>query len=137
ELDAAPVLTRQDFPYESDIYPFAFELAPLVPTSLAKFTYCEAPPAALHKTSMPGNSSVTLLDQLKTTLGGTVAANHVGHLYDAVIESLGEVKKAGAAKLDFDAWFEDLTHIKDEGEVGHFEFFHSLYQGTHPLLKKV
>ncbi len=27
ELDARPVLTRQEFPYETDIYPFPFELA--------------------------------------------------------------------------------------------------------------
>lgn len=133
ELDAAPVLTRQDFPYESEIYPFAFELEPLSPVALAKFTYCEAPPDALQK---PGNGAARLMDQLKTTLGGGVAPNHVGHLYDAVIETLDDVKKAGAAKVDFDMWFADLTHIKDEGEVGHFEFFQSLYQGTHPLLKK-
>jgi hypothetical protein len=137
ELDAAPVLTRQDFPYESDIYPFSFELAQLSPTNLAKFTYCEAAPAALLKTSMSANGSPRLLDQLKITLGGSVAPNHVGHLYDAIIESLDEVKKAGAARVDFDAWLEDLNFIKDEGEVGHFEFFQSLYEGAHPRLKEV
>ena len=42
ELHAAPVLSRQDFPYESDLYPFPFELVPLNRVSLAKFTYCEA-----------------------------------------------------------------------------------------------
>jgi rubrerythrin len=135
ELEAAPVLTRQDFPYESEIYPFAFELAPLSPASLAKFTYCEAAPDALKKTD-PASGSPRLLDQLQATLGGSLAPNHVGHLYDAVIETLGEVKKAGAAQVDFDAWLEDLTHIKDEGEIGHFEFFQSLYAGEHPLLKK-
>lgn len=135
ELEAAPVLTRQDFPYESEIYPFAFALEPLSPSSLAKFTYCEAAPDALKKTG-PANNSPRLLDQLQTTLGGSLAPNHVGHLYDAVIETLGDVKKAGAAQLDFDAWFEDLDHIKDEGEVGHFEFFHSVYAGEHALLKK-
>lgn len=137
ELDASPVLTRQDFPYESDIYPFAFELAPLSPTSLAKFTYCEAPPDALRKASTAGNGSVLLLDQLTTTLGGGIAPNHVGHLYDAVIDSLDGVKKAGAARIDFDAWLEDLNFIKDEGEVGHFQFFQSLYEGAHPRLKQV
>jgi hypothetical protein len=137
ELDASPVMTRQDFPYESDIYPFAFELAPLSPTSLAKFTYCEAAPDALRKASTTGNGSILLLDQLKTTLGGSIAPNHVGHLYDAVIDSLDGVKKAGAARIDFDAWLEDLNFIKDEGEVGHFQFFQSLYDGAHPRLKQV
>jgi hypothetical protein len=137
DLDAGPVLTRQDFPYESDIYPFPFELAPMSAVSLARFTYCEASPDALLKAGGAGDGSPRLLDQLKTTLGGNIAPNHVGHLYDAVIESLGEVKKAGAARIDFDHWFEDLNHIKSEGEVGHFEFFKSLYNGDHPQLKNV
>lgn len=136
ELDAAPVLARQDFPYESEIYPFAFELAPLSPVSLAKFTYCEAAPDALQKTSPGAAGTTRLIDQLQTTLGGSIAPNHVGHLYDALIETLDNVKKAGAARIDFDAWSHDLNYIKDEGEVGHFEFFQSLYQGTHPLLRK-
>lgn len=137
ELGAAPVLTRQDFPYEPDIYPFAFELAPLGEASLAKFTYCEAPPDALQKTSVTSTGSVRLLDQLRTTLGGSIAPNHVGHLYDAVIHTLDEVKKAGGVDIEFDAWHEDLTHIKDEGEIGHFEFFQSLYQCEHALIKEV
>ena len=74
---------------------------------------------------------------MQTTLGGSIAPNHVGHLYDAVIGTLDEVKKAGAADIDFDAWFEDLEFIKDEGEVGHFEFFKSLYDGAHPRLRQV
>ena len=134
ELDAAPVLSRQDFPYETDIYPFPFELAPLGPVSLAKFTYCEAAPDALTEAGATGNGSLQLLDQLKLSLGGSIAPNHVGHLYDAVIETLGEVKSAGTASIDFDAWFEGLENIKTQGEVGHFEFFKSLYTGKHPLL---
>ena len=136
ELESAPVLARQDFPYESDIYPFAFELVPLGPSSLAKFTYCEASPDTLPKVSVTGNQSVLLLDQLKATLGGSIAPNYVGHLYDAVIDTLDEVKKAGGTRLDFDAWSESLAHIKTEGEVGHFQFFQSVYEGSHPLLKE-
>ena len=134
ELDAAPVLSRQDFPYETDIYPFAFELAPLGPVTLAKFTYCEAAPDALTDATAAGDGSPQLLDQLKNSIGGSIAPNHVGHLYDAVIETLREVRSAGTASIDFDAWFEGLENIKTQGEVGHFEFFESVYQGTHPLL---
>jgi rubrerythrin len=135
ELDAAPVLSRQDFPYETDIYPFAFELAPLNPVSLAKFTYCEASPDKLPEVSATSDSSLRLLDQMEISLGASVAPNHVGHLYDAVIEVLGEVRDAGAASIDFDAWIEGLEEIKTQGEVGHFEFFRSLYEGDHPLLR--
>jgi hypothetical protein len=134
ELNAAPVLTRQDFPYETDIYPFAFELAPLSPISLAKFTFCEAAADALTAVSATGNDSLRLLDQLVMSFGGSISPNHVGHLYDAVIEVLGEVRDAGVVAIDFDAWFEGLNEIKTEGEVGHFEFFRSLYEGNHPLL---
>jgi hypothetical protein len=136
DLDAAPVLSRQDFPYETDIYPFPFELAPLSPVSLAKFTYCEAAPDALTEPRATGNGSLRLLDQLKNSIGGSIAPNHVGHLYDAVIETLGEVKSTGAANIDFDAWFEGLESIKTQGEVGHFEFFESVYQGRHPLFSE-
>jgi hypothetical protein len=134
ELDAAPVLSRQDFPYETDIYPFPFELAPLTPASLAKFTYCEAAPDALTEVRGTDDGSLQLLDELKLSIGGNIAPNHVGHLYDAVIETLGEVKTANAASIDFDAWFEGLENIKTQGEVGHFEFFESVYMGKHPLL---
>lgn len=136
ELQVAPVLARQDFPYESDIYPFAFELVPLGRSSLAKFTYCEASPDTLPKVNVTGSESVRLLDELKTTLGGSIAPNFVGHLYDAVIETLGEVKRAGGTRLDFDAWDESLAHIKTEGEIGHFQFFQSLYEGSHAQLKE-
>ena len=134
ELGAAPRLSRQDFPYETDIYPFAFELVPLNPVSLAKYAYCEASPDALPEVRTTGDSAIRLLDQMEASIGGGIAPNHVGHLYDAVIEVLGEVRNASAANMDFDAWFEGLEAIKTQGEVGHFEFFRSLYEGDHPLL---
>lgn len=135
ELGAAPVLTRQDFPYESDLYPFAFELAPLSATSLAKYTYCEADPVRLGHVRSLNNQSVRLLDVMKGTLGGEIAANHVGKLYDAVVGTLGELKEAGEIQLDYGAWFQELGDVKAEGEFGHFKFFHSLYEGAHPLIK--
>jgi hypothetical protein len=136
DLDAAPVLSRQDFPYETDIYPFPFELAPLGPVSLAKFTYCEAAPDALTAIRATSNGSMPLLDRLTSSIGSSIAPNHVGHLYDAVIETLREVKNSGAASIDFDAWFAGLENIKTQGEVGHFEFFESVYLGDHPLLNE-
>lgn len=133
ELGAGPVLARQDFPYETDIYPFPFELVPLSRVSLAKFTYCEAAPDVLTS-GAADYSAARLVEQLQLSLGNGVTPNHVGHLYDAIIEMLREVKIAGAASIDFDAWIEDLDHIKVQGEVGHFEFFESVYMGKHPLL---
>lgn len=137
ELDAKPVLTRLDIPYETDVYPFPFELAPLSSVSLAKFTYCEADPVRLGHVRSIGNDSVRLVDKIKTYLGGSIAANHVGKLYDAVVEMLGEVKEAGNVRIDFGAWFQNIGDVKAEGEFGHFKFFHSLYEGAHPLVKEI
>ena len=95
ELGAAPVLTRQDFPYESDIYPFPFELAPLNSANLARYTYCEADPVRLGHVWSTSNESMRLLDHMKATLGGSIGANHVGKLYDAIVGTLGELKEAG------------------------------------------
>lgn len=135
ELGAAPVLTRQDFPYESDLYPFPFELAPLSSVSLAKYTYCEADPVRLGRVRSVGNESLRLVDKMKATLGqNSISANHVGKLYDAVTSTLGELKEAGEIELDYGAWFKEIGDVKADGEFGHFKFFHSLYETSHPLL---
>jgi hypothetical protein len=104
-------------------------------SSLAKYTYCEADKTRLKMARSVSDDSVFVLDKMKATLGGTIAANHVGSLYDAVVEMLGEVKQAGNVKIDFGAWFQNLGDIKADGEFRHFKFFQSLYEGTHPLLK--
>ena len=135
ELGASPVLTRQDFPYETDLYPFPFELAPLNSVSLAKYTYCEADPVRLGRVRSVENNSVYLSDKLKDTLGGEITANHVGKLYDAVITTLAELKEAGDLNLDYNAWFQEIGDVKAEGEFGHFKFFHSLYEASHPLIE--
>ena len=59
ELEAKPVLTRQDFPYETDVYPFPFELAPLGQTNLAKFVYCEADKTRLKRARSVVDDSVS------------------------------------------------------------------------------
>jgi hypothetical protein len=136
ELDAAPVLTRLDYPYESDVYPFPFELAPMSSVGLAKFVYCEADPVRLGHVRSVTSDSVRLADKLKVSFGGITPVNHVGKLYDAIVESLGDLKQsADAPKIDYGAWFQSIGDVKAEGEFGHFKFFHSLYEGFHPLIK--
>ena len=104
ELGAAPVLTRQDFPYESDLYPFPFELAPLSSVSLAKYTYCEADPVRLGRVRSVSNESVRLVDKMKATLGeNSISANHVGKLYDArnkALRAAGEYARAREQKAE-------------------------------------
>ena len=49
----------------------------------------------------------------------------------------GSGPQAGGARIDFGAWFENIGNVKAEGEFGHFKFFHSLYEGAHPLIREI
>ena len=123
----------QDFPYEPDIYPFAFDLEPLSRTSLAKYVYAEAPEDALRMDRAKSEDDVAFLHGLSAALGGEVRLNHVGSLYGTIIELLRELpnSKALAKWPDLDAWTEKLERIKDEGEADHYEFFKSLFLAQH------
>src|SRR5262249_53668729 len=129
--------TRQDFPYETDIYPFPFELAPLSSVSLAKYTFVEADQTRLGHVRSVTSDSVRLIERMRTTLGGTINANHVGELYDATIDMLGEVKAAGGVNIVLGKWMETLGNVKADGDFGHFKFFHGLYEGFNPLIKDI
>lgn len=138
-LGGAPHLTRQDFPYESDFYPFEFNLEPLSRASLAKYVYTEAPGNAVVHTRNGSSADahfVALLDKELGTRGQP--PNHVGTLYEVVIERLKEYigicEPAEKARLT--PFIEKLTFIKEEGEVGHYKFFRSLFTGTHPAFTK-
>ncbi len=50
----------------------------------------------------PERLGFALVDKLKASFGGTIPVNHVGKLYDAITESLGDLKQApGAPKIDY------------------------------------
>jgi hypothetical protein len=86
DLDAAPNLVRQDFPYEPDIYPFPLNLEPLTRESVAKYVYTEASASALDRDG-PSNAdpaTQAFLDELDAALGG-VEPNHLGSLYGMII----------------------------------------------------
>jgi len=72
---------------------------------------------------------------MKGTLGeNEISANHVGKLYDAITTTLAELKEIGDPDIDYNAWFQAIGDIKAEGEHGHFKFFQSLYETSHPLI---
>lgn len=134
-LGAAPVLKRRDFPYEVDIYPFPFELEPLTANSLAKYVYCEAPAGTFS--GRAGRDRI-LSDRVGEALGGTAQFNHVGTLYDRIIDLVDEVDRETPGLLkESQRWRGDLLQIKDEGEVGHFDFFKSVFMATHPAFDAV
>lgn len=137
-LDASPHLVRQDFPYQPDIYPFEFNLEPLTQAALAKYVYAEAPVAGLTRSQNASPAEQQFLDQLDRVLGSSTRPNHVGSLYDRIIQTLQEYigntpKRSGQMK----PWLTKLEEIKREGEDNHFQFFKSLFLGTHAGFKGV
>ena len=134
DLGAAPNLIRQDFPYEPDIYPFPLNLEPLSRTTLAKYVYTEAPASALDRDDPANTDPATqaFLDKLDAALGGVVP-NHLGSLYQTIIDRTQEVIDEAVPGLpDLSAWPGRLHTIKDEGEQAHFQFFRQVFLGTHP-----
>lgn len=128
-LDAAPNLVPAEFPYEPQIYPFEFNLEPLSPTSLAKYIYAEAPIGYFDGPRRGADEHFARTVLLM--IGPKRRPNHVGSLYNAVIELTREVNgRPGMPKLD--GWVEKLEAIKSEGEADHFRFFQSVFLGTHP-----
>jgi hypothetical protein len=131
ELGAAPNLVRQDFPYEPDIYPFAFRLEPLGPVSLAKYVYAEAPAAIFA--AAPGSADYRLAAKVMRLIGPSARPNHIGSLYDAILARLAEwASGGGTAGIDVTRWSERLEQVKSEGENEHFRFFRSVLEGEHP-----
>jgi hypothetical protein len=119
DLGASPNLVRQDFPYEPDIYPFAFNLEPMSHKSLAKYVWTEAP------------SGDPFLENLKDELGD-IHPNHLGSLYATIIDVTQKVIASPPSPgLDLSSWPARLAAIKDEGEHDHFMFFVELFKGTH------
>lgn len=118
-LGASPNLIRQDFPYEPAIYPFAFNLEPMSPTSLAKYVWTEAP------------ANDPFIKQLEPVLG-ELRPNHLGSLYATIIELTERlIADPRLGDIDLRPWPSRLAFIKGEGEVAHFSFFKDLFLGTH------
>ena len=131
-LGAGPNLLRQDFPFEPDIYPFAFNLEPLSRASLAKYVYAEAPPDALRPSVAKDADDLMFLDTLFRELVSDVKPNHLGSFYATIIATAEEVRASQLDGLtDLAPWIETLEEIKREGEEGHYQFFKGLFMGSH------
>lgn len=131
ELGYAPVLSRHDFPEEVSIYPFQFRLEPMSRESLAKYVYCEAPVDALVAHNLQDE---LFIRKLTAAIGDDPRPNHVGSLYDAVIDVVAEVGSSSDLLANPNQWLADLNAIKGEGERDHYLFFRGLFESTNPLL---
>jgi hypothetical protein len=133
-LGGAPHFRRQSFPYESHIYPFPFTLESVSQHSLAKYVYTEAMVEAvdLRQAKNPKNREFNV--QLYRALGRGARPNHVGSLYDTIIGLLRElVASRQQPVLDIVPWVAELERINHQGEEDHFEFFKSVFAGTHEV----
>ena len=131
-LGGTPNLISQDFPYDTDIYPFPLNLQRLTRQSVAKYVYTEAPAGAVTPT--PGVSD-PFLDALYAALG-KLRPNHLGSVYGAIISLMEQVIKAPPFALpDMTGHVRNLESIKTQGEGPHFEFFKSLFMATHSVFQ--
>ena len=128
QLGAAPVMHRQDFPYEPEFYPFEFKLEPLSASRLLAFILTEAP------AEFGGEAWNLLTEGQRTELAeclGTkmkdMAANRLGVLYGALLELL----KDPALQIDESIrQFSQQSLYKNvlEGEGSHFNILVGIWQ---------
>jgi hypothetical protein len=132
KLSASPALDREDFPLRTDLYPFILELEPLTRSSLAKYVAAESPAGALDPNTAPSEDERQFREEVHRALGA-VAVNHIGSLYKAVVARLQEAVQTNPGLLpDPEAEVAVLERIRGQGEITHFEFFKSLFKGSHP-----
>ncbi|KQM98010.1 ferritin-like domain-containing protein [Sphingomonas sp. Leaf25] len=132
ELGAGPHLGRQQFPYEQDIYPFAFALEALSLETVAKYVYVEAPADSISP-EQQDSADQKFVDQLYGILG-TARPNQVGSLYRKIEAVIAELRSREPDLIDFDLWLKRLEEVRIEGEAEHFELFKSIFLGTHSAL---
>jgi hypothetical protein len=127
-LGAAPNLVSLEFPFDPDIYPFEMNLEPLNRGSLAKYVYTEAPVGFFD--AKASSADAGLVPAVLRTIGSKRRPNHVGSLYNAIIDLVREVGREPGMP-DMQSWISKLAAIKDEGEADHFRFFRSLFLAQH------
>jgi aerobic-type carbon monoxide dehydrogenase small subunit (CoxS/CutS family) len=123
ELGAVPNLNHQELPYEPRLYPFTLAFEPLSRKSLAKYILAEAPADLAVRDPI-------LFSELHNASESHKPINNVGSIYANIRE---ELKKYGEnTKWDrWQYWDQQLGLIQSEGESDHYEFFLSVYLGTH------
>ncbi len=131
-LGGAPTLINDEFPYEPDIMPFRLRLEPLSRLSLAKYAWTESPVGATDLRQAHSEEDRKFCKELDVVLGKDKRPNFVGSLYGAVIDVLKELDATKDRSLPaLQSWVPVLKEIKDEGEVGHYQFFRKAFLATH------
>jgi hypothetical protein len=79
-------IDREDFPWDSEFYPFPFKLEPLTRQSLAKYVYAEAP------AGWSGAEADEVRALAEEGTGNPTPIHHVGTLYNAIEELLRDTR---------------------------------------------
>lgn len=79
-------LDREDFPWDSEFYPFPFKLEPLTRQSLAKYVLAESP------VDWSGPEAERVRALALQGVGTGAAINHVGKLYETIADLLADDK---------------------------------------------
>jgi hypothetical protein len=131
-LGGAPNLGRQQFPFESDLYPFPLNLEPLSLLSLARYVYVEAPASALEYVSPADSEHNAFLDKLYQLLGREPPPNRLQPLYERVEALLGDLERSHPRLLqDPNKWVAAISAVRQEGENEHYELFRNIFLGRH------
>lgn len=130
DLGAEPNMLRQDFPIETGIYPFALSLEPLTLASCAKYVVAEAPASALDPT-LPENAADLPFIAAVLAQFGAQPIVHIGSLYSTIIAVVGELDPTAFPKKP--SWLATLNDIKQQGVDGHYHYFRSMFEATHPV----
>jgi rubrerythrin len=129
-LGAEPNLRSQDFPYQTDLYPFPLNLERLTRQSLAKYVFTEAP--AIVFEPGPDNPDPDFMNAVIADLNG-LRPNHIGSIYRTIIGHLTSLQVTAPFQLpDLRPHIDNLNTVLEEGEHDHFPFFRTLYEATHP-----
>ncbi|HEY2194245.1 MAG TPA: ferritin-like domain-containing protein [Actinomycetospora sp.] len=96
-VDGPVNLDREDLPFRTGLYPFAFELEPLSRVSLAKYVAAEMP-AAPDPAELPADELAEILALAESATDG-VPVNRVGALFDALVDVLDDPTKLTDADL--------------------------------------
>lgn len=129
QLGGQPNMARQDFPYESQIYPFEMKLERLTRSSLAKYVYAEAPAGALKEETLTLSEDKQFAQDVLRELRQEARFNHIGTLYQSVLGLLDELA-ASDPPAGLQEMRATILAIRAEGEGGHFEFFKKMFLGT-------
>jgi len=79
---------RQDFPYDSSLYPFDFTLEPLSKASLAKYVYAESPAGWLNVQDSDDEETKAIKQEIKALLPSANIGDPISVLFESIIELL-------------------------------------------------